>query len=409
MIIHPPEMITKEGEIKISARIETRKPIPNFPDTLWFSFPETYQPYITPRSEAFLLPMLVPAMHFNEDIDVRGTISPKLAMNLKEFIYIYHQAFKLHRVDFSTTELKAFETQGKPEAVLLSFSGGADSMFSLYSNLPENQPIKEAQGTHGLLIHGFSDFDIALKDTAYFKRVYSRYRNLFENLGLELLIGKTNAYHFSKFRIDWEIGYTPTMVAFAYLLSNLVKTFYRASDETYIKIKLYAPWLMSNHMLSNETFDVVSHSASYGRAKKLEGLASWPPSYDDLRVCQAWDKKDVDLNCSRCWKCLGTMILLNILGTYDRFISFDQPYNRSTLFRFFFQLYPDMVSASEIIRTAKKYRRFGILIWSYLFYYPNKFRTWLLKKIDHALSNEQKYRIRERFFGKRDFDSPHSG
>jgi hypothetical protein len=288
----------------------------------------------------------------------------------------------------------------------LAFSGGVDSMFSLYSNLPENQPIKETRVTHGLLIHGFNDFDIALEDVAYFNCVHSRYKKLFDDLGLELLTGKTNAYDFSKFRIDWGIGYTPTMVAFAYLLSNLVKVFYRPSDEDFIHRKVHAPWLMSNHMLSSETIDVVNHTPVFTRVEKMEVLADWPPAYDNLRVCQAWDKTNVDLNCSRCWKCLITMVLFDILGVYEKFTSFEQPYNKFNLFRFFFQPYLGVVASHHIMRAVKKYERFGILFWSYLFYYPNKFRSWFLKKIDHALSDEHKYRIRERLYGKKVSEPP---
>jgi hypothetical protein len=138
MIIHPPEVTQGNGEIKISAKVETSKAIPHFPDRLWFSFPESYQPDLTPRSEAFLLPLLVPAMYYQEEIEVRGSISPRLAVNLREFVYIYHRSFDLPLTGFTASAFEAFEPATKPEAVMLSFSGGVDSMYSLYMNLPEN-------------------------------------------------------------------------------------------------------------------------------------------------------------------------------------------------------------------------------------------------------------------------------
>jgi hypothetical protein len=404
MIIHPPEIIQEKGEIKISARIETSKVIPHFPDTLWFSFPESYKPYITPRSEAFLLAMLIPAMYFNENIEVRGTISPKLAFNLQEFIYIYHQCLGLHRVNFSATEFKAFEPERKPEAVLLSFSGGVDSMFTLYSNLPENQPIKEAGVTHGLLIHGFNDFDIPLEDTAYFNRVYPRYQKLFNDLGLELLTAKTNTYKFSKFRIDWNIGHTPTMAAFAYLLSNLVRVFYRASHEDYTHGKTFAHRFMSNHMLSSETFDFVSHTPRNNRVEKLEVLAQWPLAYDNLRVCLAWDKTGIDLNCCKCYKCLATMIFLDILGVYEKFTTFEQPYRNITLMKYFFQPFMGRGYLMYFGPYAKKYKKYVTLLWAYLFYLPSMIKNWIFIKIKDSLSDKTKYRLRERYFGKRESD-----
>jgi hypothetical protein len=353
--------------------------------------------------------MLVPAMYFNEDIEVRGTISPKLAFNLQDYIAIYHYAFGLHRVDFSAAELKVFKLERKPEAVLLSFSGGVDTMFSLYSNLPENQPIKEARVTHGLLIHGFNDFDIALKDIAYFNRAYSRYQKLFDHLGLELLTGKTNAYEFSKFRIDWNIGYTPTLVAFAYLLSNLVRVFYLATEGDYVQRKIYDPWHMSNYLLSSESIEVVSHTASMNRVEKLEVLAQWPPAHDNLRVCLAWDKTEIDLNCCKCFKCLATMILLDILGIYEKFTTFDQPYRKINFMKFFFQPYLGVIYLMHFGRYAKRNKKYGTLLWSYLFYIPGTFKNWLFLKIRDSLSDKSRYRIRERFFGKRDFDPPRSG
>jgi hypothetical protein len=409
MIIHLPELIAEKGEIKISARVETSKPIPHFPDTLWFSFPETYQPYITPRSEAFLLAMLVPAMYFNEDIEVRGTTSPKLAFNLQDFIAIYHYAFGLHRVDFSAAELKTFEPERNPEGVLLFFSGGVDSMFSLHMNLPENQPIKEARVTHGLLLHGFNEFDIALKDVDYFNRVYARYKKLFDDLGLELLIGKTNAYEFSKFRIDWSIGHIPVLVAFGYLLSNLVKVIYRASDGDYVQKKIFDPWFTSNYLLSCESIEIVSHTASMNRVEKLEVLSQWPPAHDNLRVCLAWDKTGVDLNCCKCFKCLATMILLDIVGVYEKFTTFKQPYLKINLMKFFFQPFMGQIYLMHFIPYAKKYKKYATLLWAYLFYYPSILKNWLFMKIRDSLSDKHKYWIRERFFGKRNFDLLPSG
>jgi hypothetical protein len=163
---------------------------------------------------------------------------------------------------------------------------------------------------------------------------------------------------------------------------------------------------MSQHFLSSESIDSVIHTAIYSRVEKIEVLAAWPPAYDNLRVCQAWDKNNVDLNCSWCWKCLATMIHLDILGVYKKFTSFEQPYNKLATLRFLMQPYLGAISASEIMQTAKKYNRFGILFWFYLFYFPNKFRSWLMKKTDHVLSDKNKYRIRERLYRKRVFDLP---
>ncbi len=44
MIIHAPETTIANGEITLSAHVETRPNSLNLPETLWFAFPEEYAP-----------------------------------------------------------------------------------------------------------------------------------------------------------------------------------------------------------------------------------------------------------------------------------------------------------------------------------------------------------------------------
>jgi len=404
MLIHKPETTITNGEIIISARVDFSKPVPDVPDYLWFSFPEEYQSFVAHDcGQAFLLGMLAPAMYYKEDIEIRSPISPILAYNLEELQAIYHKGFGLSKVKIQYHKLEPFLPEQKPWAVVTAFSGGVDSMYTLYSHLPENQPIKEAQITHGLLVQGFNDFDIALEDNEYFERVYKRYKNMFSELGVGLLTAKTNAYQFSKFRIKWEIGNVPSMAAIAHLLGNLIRRFYRGGDGEYLTYGVTDVWAMGAPYLSNESLDFVSYSYKADRDEKLKVLAYWPPALENLRVCLNWDKSKVDLNCCNCVKCTQTMALLESIGEYEKFNVFKQPYPWHTILKFWWTVYGGALSLKMIRKNAKANKKYGMLFWTYLLHYPRMFKTWLYKQINTRLSDENKIRLRQMIFRPRKY------
>jgi hypothetical protein len=399
MIIHQPEIRKKEGMVILSTPIEFENSIANIPEKLWFSFPEEHEPYITLRIEAFLLGMLIPAMYYQEDIEVRGPVSPMLAYNLREVIHIYHKAFGIPPINIHYKSLEVFQPDQRPFGVMSAFSGGVDSMYTLYAHLKENEPIPEAHITHGLFIHGFNDFDIALDDLEYFERIHSSYLDLFRELGIKLVVAKSNVYLFSKFRIDWDLGYIPTQIAFVYLLSNLVKRFYHPTDGDYVEFNIPDLYALSVPLLSNESFDVINHSTRTTRFQKVEAISEWQYAHEYLRVCQKWDKQDVEVNCSGCYKCLSTMVLIKLSGSYDKFKTFKQPYPRNTLIRYLLLLNNDAYSYLTVKTSVIQSKRIEFLFWIYLFHLPIIIKQWIFDQIQNRMTDEVKFRLRNMLYG----------
>ena len=85
MVVHPPQIAQQDGHIRVSSRIGIENCSGLYPDTLWFSFPETYREYVTDRSEACAAALLPLAMDRAEKLQVRGTVSPRLANRANRF------------------------------------------------------------------------------------------------------------------------------------------------------------------------------------------------------------------------------------------------------------------------------------------------------------------------------------
>ena len=77
MIIHTPEIDSKDNYISVSSRIEFKKPLAGFPESPWFKFLNNDREDVSSRSDSFAVSLLLLAMTLGEDIDVRGLLSPR--------------------------------------------------------------------------------------------------------------------------------------------------------------------------------------------------------------------------------------------------------------------------------------------------------------------------------------------
>ena len=317
MIIHSPQKTITNGEVILSADVEFSRPIQDIPKQLWFAFPESYAPYVVTTSDPFASTLLQIAMFFGENLEVRGSISPRLAYNLTEIMSYYQQCQpKLYKpIQFSYDSLLSEPIQpiGK---VGMAFSGGVDSFFTLYKHLPQNQPIKQFQLTHAVFIHGF---DIRLFEVENYRRIFQQYQQLFSELGLELIPARTNAYLFSEFRIDWTHTHGAALVGIAQALGGLFRRFYISAGINYAHIAPIGTNPITDPLFSTDTLDIHHTGATHSRYDKIAEIGNWAPLYDNVRVCLHENPANESLNCNHCGKCILTSILLELTGNLKRY------------------------------------------------------------------------------------------
>jgi len=363
MIIHQPEIIRHQGHTIIWSKIEMSTQRDNIPDYLWYRVPDRYARYLSPLSDAFLAPALIAGMHFRENIEVRGAVSPRLKYHLEEYQFILNLRLSadLKSINIHYDHLKTLDAN--PEAIGATFSGGVDSFYTLKMHLPDQQTIPNYSITHALFINGF---DIRRSDQNKYSLLFARYQQLLMDLDIQLIPLETNLVNIIMPQLNYVYFYGPVLAGCGMILGKLFKRFYISNSRDYYQLAFRASSSspLTDRLLSTETLDIVHYGATHRRVEKIKALSDWKPAQDHLRVCGVAEQKAEILNCSRCEKCTRTMVPLYALGKMNRFNTFLKPFksNRDTLWwaRKFDPRKENY--APEIFPFTKKHKQ-DLLIW----------------------------------------------
>jgi hypothetical protein len=324
MIIHQPEIITRDGHTILFSRIEFANARVVFPEFIWYRVPEQYADYFTTQSDPFLVPGLLAGMVFAENIEVKGIVSPKLAYCLEEYRFLLHFRFPkfLHQCEIKYNRLDPLDMV--PRGIGAPFSGGVDSFFTIWKHLPQNQPDLGFQITHGVFIKGF---DILPSEDQYFKFLLEKYSLAASKIGIELIPLETNVVSLTHQRLPLPYFYGPIIAAAGIALAGALRRFFIPSSWDYQKISkmAYTSDTLMDRLLSTDTLEIIHHGATHLRVEKVREIADWEIAQAHLRVCESHKFNQDTWNCSRCEKCVRTMIPIYALGKMNAFKTFERP------------------------------------------------------------------------------------
>ena len=384
MIIHHPEKIVQENHTILWSKIDLDAQIERFPEYVWYRAPNRYAEYLCDHSDAFLIPALMAAMYFGEDIRVRGAVSPRLAYHLDEYQFILNYQFpqNVRPVSIEYECLEALAVQ--PTAVGTTFSGGVDSFFALFKHAPDNQPSPDYRITYALFVNGF---DIVRKEEHRYRTLYERFQQALGSINVELVPLETNVMRLIVPWLSFARFYPPALIGSALSLAGLFKRFIISNSWDYYQLEKYYHGSnpLSDRLLSTETLDVEHFGANYRRVEKVEAIREWKLAQDHLRVCQQPDLGDQELNCSRCGKCIRTMIPIYALGEMEQFHTFPRPLrsNRDVL-RWARKFDASPVYAPEIYPFLRKHKP-GMLPWLRLAVFLGYLRRWAIMLLPVSL------------------------
>ena len=398
MIVHTPTIQVEEDKVYISSRFELKKPLPFLPQELWYRFPQHYHNHISMQADAFAPTALLLAMYTGEDLQIRGKISPRLAYSLYEYQKIFSSWWPklFFQIDIQYQHLAPPVHLKRKTAVATAFSGGVDSFYTLWSHLPQNQSIPDAQITHGLFVHGL---DLRLDDEENYWTAAELYRKIYKDLGLDLIQVATNAYLFSEFRIDWTIFHGTALIGAALCLSPFLKRFYVPSSMSdYNRLVPFGSTPLIDHLLSTETVQIVNHGTNVTRTEKTITLVSWPITHHKLRVCANRTSLQGLKNCCTCQKCYRMMVLLEILEAREKYQNFSKNMNFFKYVHWGLLNQLDPLTARELrdnaFRSGRIVMAMGIQLAIILDIFSNRMAR-LLKRL---LSQDQLYRIKQVIF-----------
>ncbi|MEK6578030.1 MAG: hypothetical protein AABZ55_02275 [Bdellovibrionota bacterium] len=353
MIIHKPEVRIVGEILEVSARVELRSPKRGRSIHLWFRFPENTHSLLSLDSDPFVVALLLLAMQNGEDIDVKGTLSPRLLAGLHEYQQKYHSWFpkRFHLVEIKPSGLRETSVENITRISSVdacAFSGGVDSFYTLLKLLGRGNSDRGSNLKYTLFMSGF---DMPLHLTDSISELTRSYSTLMTELGINFIHGSTNIREFVN-SVDWTNSHGQALSAAALFFRNSIDRFFIPSSYTRETYPKWGTHPELDPLLSNETMKFVHHGAEANRVKKLETVSLAPESYNRLRVC--WIQ-DIGLkNCGRCEKCVRTMIALDLLGKLGAYSTFITPLSRRKVRSLILRTHQSRLFARELIAAAAR-------------------------------------------------------
>ncbi|MBW8012313.1 MAG: hypothetical protein FVQ83_13950 [Chloroflexi bacterium] len=375
MIIHFPELEIINGQSILSARIESKANLHHLPKTLWFSFPQKYETDIPLRGDAFLSGAFLAASLLGEDIEVKAPVSPKLVNGLAEIQKIFNIWLpdNITPIKILCPNLEAPSPTKTKREVASLFSGGVDSSFILWANIPPQQPLEDFQIKHSLFMHGA---DIPFSQTERFNFLTELFSNSLDHIGVNLIPCATNVRAMTEGLLKWDYTHGAGMLACGLVLSGLLKRLYIASSFNYRNLTPWGSSPLIDNWFSTESLDIIHYGASYRRTEKIKAIANWETVQEHLRVCSSLDS-EVDVNCSRCNKCLGTMSILDMEKSLHKFNTFKEPFTARKFLRWALIIDPHSVIPLFVVRQAYLERHWRVLPFALIVYLGRIIRSLL--------------------------------
>lgn len=281
--------------------------------------------------DAFVLPMVLCGIKYQEDIEVDGYISEKLFYNIRNNL-VYTLSIPFHPRQLIDVRCKGTKVVNyRPTAVGCGCSLGVDSFSAMLRHMSDDCPV-------GYRITHLTNFNIGAYGNEFekghksFLKALETVREFSEKEGMPLVLIESNFGDFFKgLTFNWS-GPVRTMST-ALSMQKLFHRYYYASGHANIDFEItdimghFASLVIP--MLSTENIEFIVADQDRSRVDKTAAIADNPLAQKYLHVCLREIRannqgkeylRDVKYrNCTRCDKCWRTLITLDILGVTEMY------------------------------------------------------------------------------------------
>ena len=289
--------------------------------------------------DAFVLIPLYLGMYYKQDIHIHGCVSKKLYKNVMTYLQRILCDFSddLSRIDIHVDGFKIAD--GEPEIIGAGLSCGVDSLSTVYDHyVNEDDPDYRINalfffntGWHGDYYHD-GTMKLCLDR-------YNLNKPAANELILPLCLVDSNFHAFMYKVYDFSIpnkypvGHMGYLANYACVfgLQKGIRKYYMSSGFSYRQLIDTAPKAHDIELsdfsesylvplVQTEKTELVIDGCQYERTQKTELISDWEIAHKYLTPCSkaSYNTNDAH-NCSICYKCLRTLIVIEALGKLDKF------------------------------------------------------------------------------------------
>ncbi|MBK8314968.1 MAG: hypothetical protein IPL01_13545 [Acidobacteria bacterium] len=276
---------------------------------VWFESPDVE---LRPSAEAFASAFLIPSLHIAEALEIDQPLDPVWLSNIKNILPLASEWW-----GYSEIPPRASSVPPSIKAAScktgLSFSGGADSFYSLLRYGRKIDYLVFIQG-----------FDMRWDDNSRLEAYRESLNRVASQLGAKTIILRTNIKEHPLFNeISWEVTHGGVLAAAGHLLGNVIDNFVISSSISKDRDKPWGSHWRIDENWSSSNLRITHFGAEVQRNEKLMMIASEPLVRSNLRVC--WENRTDSGNCSVCEKCIRTRITLMMAGELENYQVFQGP------------------------------------------------------------------------------------
>ena len=300
-------------------------------EPLWFVSEDAA---LAPSPEAFASALLIAAATRGEPIEVEAQVDrswleqvPAIVRQVKDWWQL--PGTRVIAADVIDTP------RAKPGLTAQCFTGGVDSFYALIT----------AKTSPGILVYAHG-YDVELKNRVRTDAFLPGFRETAASFGARAVLLTTNLQeHKASQGIDLRRSHGGALAALGHVLAEEVERLVIPSSYPYHDPKPWGSHWDLDPLWSSRRMAVEHADATFRRDGKVRAIADHPMVRRHLRVCFGF--KAATGNCSRCEKCIRTMIALAMCGqlddceAFDRSIPIDRRVERMSIMR------PHLVSIYE--------------------------------------------------------------
>ncbi len=296
-------------------------------DRLWYKVSEDWSEYLSSDcGDAFFVILVLLAHYQGQNISFTTPVSTRLYYGVTEILLPGLRVLN-PKLPIITVTADTQDFSFNPVGVGTALSLGVDSFHAVASSFDTPYPV-----THLTLFNSgaFGDYG-GETSRALFHKTIESVNEAAIAMNLPLITIDSNISEVLN------VSFVPTHsirnLSFALLLPALFSHFYYASGYPVSKFKLDPSSIDATHYdlliakaLCTESFEVMIAGLHDDRIDKVATIASFEPSTHYLNVCiladsnEFLDRSDTQVkNCSRCFKCVKTMVAMDALGVLDNY------------------------------------------------------------------------------------------